>query len=108
MILWTVLVYVMTRRNTDALMEVIETRKESYKKQIEVLKKSHYDELLKRDELLLLYQDAIKKIEDDYRLKKIELTKSQKNEIKKIVVKSKGNPDEIKKKIQDQFGFTLV
>ena len=99
MILWTVLVYVMTRRNTDALMEVIETRKESYKKQIEVLKKSHYDELLKRDELLLLYQDAIKKIE---------LTKSQKNEIKKIVVKSKGNPDEIKKKIQDQFGFTLV
>ena len=38
---WTILVYIMTRRNTDALLEVMEARKESYKKQLEVLRDTH-------------------------------------------------------------------
>lgn len=107
-IFWTALVYVMTRRNTDALAEVIESRKESYKKQIEVLKKSHADELLKRDKLLTTYQETIVELEKKYLQQKKKLSEIQKNEVKQIVIKSKGNPDEIKKRIQKEFGFTLI
>ena len=108
LVFWTILVYVMTRRNTEALIEVVETRKESYKKQIEVLKRNHNDELLKRDKLLSSYQDTISELEKKYLEKKEKLTELQKNEIKEIVIKSKGNPDEIKKRIQEEFGIFYV
>ena len=107
-VFWTILVYVVTRRNTDALVEVIHSRKESYKKQIETLKKSHADELLKRDKLLVTYQDAIIELESKYLQQEKQLSETQKEEVKQIVIKSKGNPDEIKKRIQKEFGFQFV
>jgi hypothetical protein len=106
--LWTILVYVLTRRNTDALIEVMEAKRNSYKKQIEALRASHNDEILKRDKLLEQYEETLDKVEEKFKEEEKKLTESQKNEIKEVVVKSKGNPDEIRKRIEEEFGIRYV
>ena len=105
---WTIAVYILTKRNTDAMLEVMEAKRDSYKKQLEVLRKSHNDEIIKRNNLSKKYEEALEELEKQYEIEKRKLTESQKNDIKEVVIKSKGNSDEIKKKIQEEFGFVFV
>lgn len=108
LVVWTIVVYVLTRRNTDALLEVVEAKKESYRKQLEVLRESHNDEILKRDKLFQRYENALQEVEEKFKEKEKELTESHKREIKEVVTKSKGDPDEIRKRIEEEFGFKFV
>ena len=108
LVVWTIVVYVLTRRNTDALLEVVEAKKESYRKQLEVLRESHNDEILKRDKLFQRYENALQEVEEKFKEKEKELTESHKSEIKEVVTKSKGDPDEIRKRIEEEFGFKFV
>ena len=108
LIIWTVLVYILSRRNTDALLDVIEAKRDSYKRQLEVLRKSHNEEILKRDKLTREYEEALRLVEKSFEEKEEKLTEAQKNEIREVIIKSKGNPSEIKKKIEEEFGFKFV
>ena len=105
---WTVLVYVMSRRNSEAMLETIEAKKESYKKQIEILKNSHNDEILKRDRLTRKYQETLEELEQKYQKRIEDLTEVEKNEIKEVVIKSRGNTHEIRERIEREFGFRFV
>jgi DNA anti-recombination protein RmuC len=105
---WSVLIYIMSRRNTDALVQVLEIKKQSYEKQIEELKEKHDREILKRDKLIEKYHEIVEKIEDKYKQKEKELSEKEKKKIKKIVEKSKGRPDVIRKEIEESFGFTYI
>ena len=108
LLLWSLFVWVIARRNTDAIVEMLEAKKHSYKKQIETLREAHNNELIKREGLHKEYEEALKNVEEEYKKRKKELTESQRLDIKEVVVKSKGDPDEIKKRIEKEFGFKLV
>ena len=71
LVVWTIVVYVLTRRNTDALLEVVEAKKESYRKQLEVLRESHNDEILKRDKLFQRYENALQEVEEKFKEKEL-------------------------------------
>jgi hypothetical protein len=90
------------------MLEVIEAKRDSYKKQIEVLRRSHNKEILKRDGLIEQYEETIAKIEKTYAEEKKELSRREKEIIKEVVVKSKGNVDEIKQKIEKEFGLQFM
>ena len=107
LVVWSILVFVLTRRNTDAMIEVIEAKKESYKKELEVLRTSHNDEILKRERLTQEYQRALELIEQEYEEKEESLTERHKNEIKEVVIKSRGKPEDIIKRIEREFGFVF-
>ena len=108
LVAWSLLIWILTRKNVEAMTEVMDARHRSYEKQLEILRTTHNDEILKRDNLIKEYQDSLDKIELKYKEKKKDLSEVQKNDIKEVVIKSKGNPDEIKKRIQEEFGFNLV
>ncbi len=108
LLVWTVLVYILTRRNTDAMMEVIEAKRDSYRKQLEILKSTHNNEILKRNNLSEKYVETLEEIEIKFKEKEEELTEIQKEEIKEVVIKSKGNPEEIRRRIEKEFGFRYV
>ncbi len=63
---WTIATIILTRRNSDAIIEVLKTKKTSYEKQMSTLKVSHTDELLKRDRLFLQYQKTLQQVEAKY------------------------------------------
>jgi hypothetical protein len=108
LMVWTLLVYIMTRRNTDSLVEVLNAKNESYKKQVEALKRSHNDEILKRNKLSEEYAKALQAVHDAFEKRKEDLEDSQREEIKQIVIASKGAPSKVREKIEKEFGFKYV
>tara|TARA_B100001094_G_C18089499_1_gene749624 strand:+ start:1035 stop:1310 length:276 start_codon:yes stop_codon:yes gene_type:complete len=90
------------------MLEVLEAKRDSYRRQLEVLRTSHNDEILKRNALSDKYRETLEELQKEFENKKKELTNRQKNDIKEVVIKSKGNPDEIKRKIKKEFGFVFV
>jgi len=107
-IIWSMLIYFFSRRNSDAIIEVLNARKNSYEKQLNELKKRHNNEIIERDRLIKRYHDAVSLIEKKYAEKEKELSLKEKKRVKQIVSDSKGNPDVIKKEIEKSFGFNFI
>ena len=108
LVIWSTVVYVLSKRNTAALVEVMEARKESYEKQINELKTRHNNEIIERDRLIKQYHETVSAIEKKYEEKQKKLKAKEKRKIKEIVRKSKGEPDVIKAEIEKSFGFVFV
>ena len=96
------------RRDTEGILKMFEASKESYQKEIEVLKKSHEEEINKRNELIEKHNETLKKIEEEYKIKLSELSSAEKREIKKIVEEHKDDPEGLAKRVGDVFGIEHV
>ena len=105
LVAWTLLVWVLTRRNTQSIVDVLEARKKSYEEQLRLLETTHRDELLKRDGLLDQYRATLKKTEQEFKKREMDLSEKEKEIVKKIVIESKGDPDAVKKEIEAMFSF---
>ncbi len=108
LVLWTIVVWIFSRKNAEVALEVLDAKKQSYEKQIAFLKQAHKKELSEKDELVIQYHDTIEKLEKEFSQKEEKLTEKQKRLVKKIVEESKNNPDEVKRKVEDLFGFVYV
>lgn len=107
-IMYTLVVGILFRRNSDALKESLDAKRRSYEEQVAVLRKTHNEEILKRDGLIEEYEKIVEKINKDFEAKSRALKEEEKEEIKEILVKSRKKPEEVKKKIEDLFGFKYV
>ena len=85
--------WIVFRKNADDILQVLDASKESYKKQLGVVNKSHEDEIKKRDNLILDYQDSLKKIEEEYKIRLSDLDNKKKEEVVKIVEENRDTPD---------------
>jgi hypothetical protein len=105
---WTIIVYILTRRNSQAAIDVLAAKRESYDKQIKELNLRHKNEIIERDKLIHQYHETVRKIEERYKEKEKLLSNKEKKRVKEIIKKSKGEPDVVKKEIEKSFGFTYV
>lgn len=105
-VIWSIIVWALSRKNAQAAMEVLEARKESYEKQIVQLKENHKRELSERDQNIKEYHKTLEEIEKKYSDKNVKITKANKKRVKEIVQDSKGNPDVVKQKIEELFDFS--
>lgn len=108
LLVWTLLVWIVTRRNSDALVDVLKAKKVSYEGQIQELKKSHIKEILKRDKIIEKYNQTIDKIEKELEQENRKLDLEEKERIKEIVALSKGNPNVVRSKIEELLGLTYT
>ena len=106
--IYTLVMYVLFRRDSASIIKMMDASKESYEKQLKVVDDSYQEELNKRDELILKYQNSLKKIEEEYKIKIEDLDKKQKEEVVKIVEKNKDTPDELAKEIAELLGADYV
>ena len=105
LVVWTLVTYLVARRNTDALVDVLEIKKQTHKKEVDALNKSHRDEILKLKGIQSEYVKTIEQLESKFEEQQKKLSEKQVEHIKEVVIKSKGNPEEIKRKIEDEFGI---
>lgn len=96
------------RRDTEGILKMFEASKESYQKEIGVLKRTHEEEISKRAELIEKQNQALKKIEEDYKIKLDELSPAERQEIKKIVEEHKEDPEGLAERVGDVFGIKHV
>tara|TARA_B100000212_G_C27361831_1_gene528540 strand:+ start:243 stop:647 length:405 start_codon:yes stop_codon:yes gene_type:complete len=105
---WTIITVILSRRNTDALKEVISAKQDSHKKEVEMLKRIHRDEVLKLKDLQQEYLQTLEELEKKFKEQNQQLSEKHVEDVKKIVIKSKGNPEEIKRKIENEFGIKFT
>ena len=65
-ILWSVFVYVTSRRNTEALKKTLEINKASHKKEIETINKIHREEIINLRNLQVEYKNTITRLEEEF------------------------------------------
>ncbi len=102
LVLW----FVFDKKN--AAYEILKVRNENYEKEISILNESHRKEIEKRDKILQEYTSIVDEIEKKYREDSRTLTDKKKKEIKKIVESNINNPEEIAKRIGEEYGFLYV
>ena len=108
LIVWTIVIFVLTRRNTDAIIEVLKAKKTSYEQQLGALRAGHTEELLKRDQLLDQYQETLGKIEKEFAAAEKDLAEEERQLVREIVAKSKGDPDVIRKEVENLFNINYA
>ncbi len=108
LVLYTVVMWFVFRKNADAALEVLAAKRKSYDDQMKALKKSHHDEILKKNELIDTYQKVIEEIEKKFEEQERKLEEEQKEKVKEIRATSKRKPDVIKKEIEEALGFTFI
>lgn len=105
LIVWSIVIFLFSRRNTEALKEVIDTNEKAHRAEVEALNKIHDEEILEIKNLQKQYKETIAGLEKQFREQDKELSQKHVEDIKKIVIKSEGNPEEIKRKIENDFGI---
>lgn len=103
---WSVVIWFVSRKNSQGAIQAMQANKESYEAQIDSLKREHKIEKEKLEQLNLKYRETIDTIEKKYDVKEKQLSRAKKKRVKEIVEKAKDNPDEINKKLESLFGFT--
>jgi len=93
------------RRDSAGILEMFEVSKESYQKEIDVLKKTHEEEITKRNLLVALHSETLKKLEEEYKIEISKLSAAEKREIKKIVERHKDDPEGLARRVGDVFGI---
>ena len=108
MAVWSIGIFIFSRKNNQAAIETLETRKKSYESQIKALEEARNTEIKKREDLTLKYKETLAKIEEKYAVKEEELSRKEKKKVKEIIEKAKDNPDEISNKLESLFGFSVT
>jgi len=103
--LWTLVVFVVARKNVRAYKKVLNTTLENYKKEVEVLENSHKEEIRKRDEAILKHNDNIRKLEEKYAGDKQELSVEKRSRYLELVKMYDTDPESINKILEEEFGF---
>ena len=80
MIVWTIAVWLFSRKNADGALEALKASKESHEKQINSLKEEHRIEIAKREQLELNYKQTIATIEEKHKKKEQETFQKRKEE----------------------------
>ena len=103
--LWTLVVFLIARKNVRAYKKVLDTTIESYKKEVEVLENSHKEEIRKRDEAIKKHNDDIKKLEEKYAGDKEKLDVKKRSRYLELIKMYDSDPESINKILEEEFGF---
>ena len=106
--IWTIAVWVLTRRNSSAAIETLRIKDRANKSEIDLLKGNHSTELLQRDAITKKYLEVIKNIESKKNKFDSKLESEMRKRVKKIVEDAKGDDNEIKKQISEKFDFNYI
>lgn len=108
LLIYTLVMWVMFRRDSAVILQVLNSARDSYESQIKVLNDTHEKEIQKRDEILKKYHDVLLNIEEEYKKNEETLNNEKKDRIKEIVEKYHDDSGELSKKLAERFGVTYV
>ena len=103
--LWTLIVFLIARKNVRAYKKVLDTTIENYKKEVEVLENSHKEEVRKRDQAIEKHNQDIRKLEEKYAGDKNQLDVQKRSRYLELVKMYDADPENINKILQKEFGF---
>lgn len=104
-VIWTLVVWIVSKRNSQAMMKVLETAKKSYEDEMAAVNKTHEDEIKRRDEAIEKYNSLIDSIEEKYEDDKAALTQEKKDRIRELVESHSTDKSALDDALREEFGF---
>lgn len=103
--LWTLIVFLIARKNVRAYKKVLDTTVQNYKKEVDILENSHKEEIEKRNQAIKKHNEDIKKLEEKYAGDKRQLDVQKRSRYLELVKMYDTDPENINKILQEEFGF---
>ena len=100
--------WIFLRKPSLQFLEVLSMSKEKYEQHIEIIDKTHKEEIKRRDDNLEKYKTIIAYLDKHYEDKEEELDEKKKKEVKKIIEKHENNIDALAKEISEKYGLGYV
>ena len=104
-LIYTIVLWVLFRRNGAAALEVLQVSKESYEAQIKAMEEAHAREIEARDKALAQYETIIAAIEEEYATNREILGREKRKKIKEYIDKYGEDPEELARIIEEKFGI---
>lgn len=108
LLLYTLIMWLVFRRNAASVLEVLNVSNDSYKKQIDVLNKTHKSEVQKKEDIAKKYIQTIESLENNHKNDMIELDKKKKKRVKELVEKSFDDEENLAKQLSEMLGVAYV
>ena len=105
---WTLVIWIVARKNVSAYAKVLDTTIESYKKEVEVLESTHNAEIEKRNEAIQKHNEALTKLEQHYDRSLDCLTVEKRARYLELITMFDQDPEFVNKAITEEFGFKYV
>jgi hypothetical protein len=106
--LWTLIVFFVSRRNTEAYKKVLDSTIENYKKEVEILENSHKAEVQKRNDAVVAHNQKIAELEKNYANSKESLSVEKRARYLELAQLYETDPENVSQLIKDEFGFEYV
>ena len=107
-LLYTVVLWLVFRKDGSAAIGALEIKSDSYRKQIDVINQLHEMEVEKKKEINKVFSETIEKVEVELKKNNEVLDREKKKRIKEIVENHSNKPEELAKLVKDAFGFEIV
>ena len=104
-LIYTIVLWVLFRRNGASALEVLKASKESYEAQIKAMETAHAKEIEARDMALAQYESIVSALEEEYAANRETLSREKRKKVKEYIEKYGEDPEELARIIEEQFGI---
>ena len=105
---YTLVLWLVFRKDGSAAIGALEIKSDSYKKQIDVINKTHEAEIKKKEEVNKVFNETVKIIETELKKKNEDLDRGKKKRVKEIVEKHSDDPKALAELVKESFGFEIA
>ena len=103
-----IVVYTLGKKSSSGIKAQADLARDQYKKEKEAIERAHETEIKKREKAEKSYSEAVKKIEEQYEKDKLNMTRTKKEDVKKLVREARNSPSEIDRILEQELGITKL
>jgi uncharacterized membrane protein YgaE (UPF0421/DUF939 family) len=103
---WTLFVWLMSRKNVAMYKEILKNTIDNYKKEIEVLQNSNEKEQEEKQEAARLRSESLARLEKEYEGREDKLSFEKRARYLELLETLSQEPEMVNKAIEEEFGFT--
>ena len=107
-LLYTLVLWLVFRKDGAAAIGALEIKSDSYKKQIDVINKTHEAEIKKKEEVNKVFNETVEISETELKNKNEALDRGKKKRVKEIVEKHSDDPKALAELVKESFGFEIA
>jgi hypothetical protein len=103
---WTLFVWLMSRKNVSMYKKILENTIDNYKKEIEVLETSRNKEQEDKQEAIRLRDESLERLEREFEHREESLSFEKRARYLELLESLSESPESVNKAIEEEFGFT--
>ena len=107
-IIYTLIMWLVFRKNVAATLGVLEIRSDSYKEQITTINTLHKAETEEKEKINKKFVETLEKVDVELKKNNDKLDRNKKKRIKEIVEKHSDDPERLAQLVKESFGFEIV